>query len=67
MPQKKIEALATEQICEAFEQTNSMKGDHVPTLRGWLMDALEDRNPEAFDAWMDSEPSFADTPSHFFK
>lgn len=67
MAQKKIEALTTEQICEAFEKTNSMEGEHIPTLRGWLMDALEARNPEAFDTWMDSEPSFADTPSRFFK
>lgn len=27
----------------------------IATVRGWLMDALEDKNPEAFDKYLDDE------------
>ena len=37
----KIASLTTAQICKAYEDTNTMEGDHVPDLRDWYMCALE--------------------------
>lgn len=41
----------------------------LPTVRGWLMDELHDRNPQAFTAWMENEnyddPEL-DSPSFYF-
>lgn len=28
---------------------------NLATVRGWIMDELKDRNPEAYDAWLDDE------------
>lgn len=36
-------------------------------VRGWIMDELEDRNQEAFDAWMDDEDFEASPRKHFLR
>ena len=43
-----------------FEEGNQ---EEIPMVRGWLMDELESRNQEAFDAWIDS---CEDSPERFF-
>jgi hypothetical protein len=43
------------QLMEAFEATDSRNDAEVPTVRGWMMDEMERRNPEAFDAWLNGE------------
>jgi hypothetical protein len=43
------------QLIEAFEATDSRNDAEVPTIRGWMMDEMERRNPKAFDAWMSGE------------
>ena len=30
------------------------KRTNLATVRGWIMDELEERNPEAYDAWIES-------------
>ena len=30
------------------------KHTNLATVRGWIMDELEERNPEAYDAWIES-------------
>lgn len=60
---KMIAGLSTKTIVEQFELTETMNEPHIPTVRGWYMDELEKRNPEAFDKWMDSEE---DSPRKFF-
>lgn len=63
----KIAILTTAQICKAYEDTNTMEGDHVPDLRDWYMYALEERNEAAFIAWMETEDvELMDKPSVFF-
>lgn len=49
-----IENMSTSQLIEVFVMTGSIENENVYTVRGWLMDELEKRNPEAFDAWLDS-------------
>lgn len=50
-----IERMTTEQLIETFILTGAINDQNVYTVRGWLMAELERRNPEAFDAWLDSE------------
>ncbi len=42
-------------LVDLFEETTNKKDPHNPTVRGWLMDAIEEKNPEGFDAWLDSD------------
>jgi len=41
------------ELCELFVETNHIDDDaSIPIVRGWLMEEMEKRNPERFDAWM---------------
>jgi len=42
-------------LIESFEATDSMHNPEIPTVRGWMMDEMERRNPEAFETWMMDE------------
>lgn len=44
-----------EKLLDLWELTDTMKGQQVPTVRGWLMDEIERRNLDGFDAWMDQD------------
>ncbi|MDF1652969.1 hypothetical protein [Pseudomonas aeruginosa] len=62
-----VDALPLANLVEAFELTNAKEGAEVPVVRGVLMDALEARDPAAFEAWMDcADPALMDLPSRFF-
>lgn len=48
-------------LLDQWELTTNINDPEIPTVRGWLMDELESRNPEAFNAWLDQdEPEDAD-------
>lgn len=32
-----------------------MNDENIPTVRGWIMDEIEKRNPAAFDAWLEGD------------
>ncbi len=53
------------ELVEMFEETNGIKKDRIYTsmVRGWIMDELEARNADAFDAFIDS---VEDSPRRFF-
>jgi hypothetical protein len=54
----------TEELVTDFEVTNSTKMTvELSMVRGWLMDELEARNPDAFWAWIDSKD---DSPRNYF-
>lgn len=42
-------------LVDLFERTETMTDENVPTVRGWLMGAIERRNPAGFDAWLENE------------
>lgn len=44
-----------EELLTQWELTSIINDENIPTVRGWLMDELEKRNPEAFDKWLDSD------------
>ena len=47
--------MTMEQLVEQFEATERINDRNISIVRGWLMDEIENRNPEGFDAWLDSE------------
>jgi len=62
-----IKAANMKQLLEMWELTECMKYSlELATVRGWLMDELEARDPEGFDRWMCSEDLNAD-PKDFIK
>lgn len=50
-----IAGLTTSQLLDQWESTSDIADPNIPTVRGWLMDELEKKFPEQFDAWMDSD------------
>lgn len=54
--QKQINQVSVAKLIDLWEET-----EHRPTtaelarVRGWLMEALEHKNPEAFNRWMSTE------------
>ena len=52
---KTFKGMTTEKLLELWENTSSIDDANIPTVRGWLMDAIEERNPEAFDKWLDED------------
>lgn len=62
---QQIAGLTTEQVIEQFELTEKIAFTvEVATVRGWLMDALATRNPEAFENWI--EYGYEDSPREYF-
>ena len=43
------------ELLTQWELTSVINDENIPTVRGWLMDELVKRNPEAFDKWLDSD------------
>lgn len=48
-----ISKLTLEELIAEFEMTETITDEDIYTVRGWMMDELECRNPEAFEAWLD--------------
>lgn len=42
-------------LLDQWELTTENNDPAIYEVRGWLMDELESRNPEAFNAWLESE------------
>lgn len=42
-------------LLEEWELTSNIRTPEIAMVRGWLMDELESRNPEAFNAWLDQD------------
>ena len=62
-----IKNASTKKLLELWDLTENMKhSQELAIVRGWLMDELEARDPEGFDAWMDSEDNAA-SPAQFIK
>lgn len=60
---KIIKNITTKQLCEMFEETESMEvTQEVADARGWIAAELERRNPEAYEEWIWTE----DKPSLYF-
>lgn len=42
-------------LLDEWELTSNINDPKIAIVRGWLMDELESRNPEAFNAWLDQD------------
>ena len=50
-----ISNLTLAELLDEWELTTNNNDPEIYTVRGWLMDELEKRNPEAFNEWLDQE------------
>lgn len=50
-----ISNLTLDQLLDEWELTTNIRTSECAMVRGWLMDELESRNPEAFDKWLDQD------------
>lgn len=49
-----LSRLSIEQLIKEFDMTEDIPISlELSMVRGWIMDKLEKRNPEAFDKWLD--------------
>lgn len=55
MTPEKIKTMSIEKLVELFEMTETVNDENIYTVRGWLMDAIAEKNPEGFDAWLELE------------
>lgn len=46
---------STERLLDLWEMTTTNEDHNIPAVRGWLMDEIERRFPEAFEKWLDSD------------
>lgn len=54
------------QLLQDWDLTEHMPfRQEVATIRGWLLEEFERRDPEAFDAWLESDDPEA-SPRYFF-
>lgn len=50
-----LKELTLDQLLSVWEETERLNTPEMPTLRGWLMDEIERRNPSGFNAWLDQD------------
>ena len=61
----KLQMRPLKDLIRDFILTGSIHDPHIPTVRGWIMDELERRNPEAYDAWLEGPARDEDLPKYF--
>lgn len=56
-PPEVLKSSSTEKLLDLWEATDALdiNKPEVPVVRGWLMDEIERRNPEGFDAWIEQD------------
>lgn len=50
-----LEDRTLQQLVDMFEETTIINEEEICSVRGWLMDEIEKRNPKGFDKWLDLE------------
>ena len=50
-----ISNLTLGELLDEWELTTTNNSPEIYTVRVWLMDELEKRNPEAFEKWLDED------------
>lgn len=61
-----LENATTNELLIQWELTSQIDNENIPTVRGWLMDELEKRNPKGFNKWLD-ESAEDDELKNYFK
>jgi hypothetical protein len=52
---ERVEAMNDNLLLTIWESTEGQRNKESVLMRGWLMDEIERRYPEAFNAWLDSD------------
>lgn len=50
-----IKGFSTKKLLELWETTTDSNDKNIPTVRGWIMDEIETRFPEAYERWLDGD------------
>lgn len=50
-----LKSMSTECLLQQWELTTENNEPEIFTVRGWIMDEIEERHPEAFNAWLESK------------
>ena len=59
-----LKGMSEKKLVELWNEVDKKEVNlEVAKVRGWLMEALEAKNPEAFDAWMEDYESIPE--KHF--
>jgi len=58
---------STANLIDDFILTSAVDDANIPTVRGWIMDELESRNPEAFAAWIDQNVPTDESLKKYFR
>lgn len=53
--QDMLRSRPTRALITDFIFTSYSHDPHIPTVRGWIMDELERRDPEAYETWIDRD------------
>ena len=61
----KLQMRPLKDLIRDFILTGAIHDPHIPTVRGWIMDELNRRNPEAYDAWLEGPALDEDLPKYF--
>ena len=52
---KRIKELTTPKLLIIWKTTTENNDPHISIVRGWMMDEIRQRYPEAYDKWLDDE------------
>lgn len=53
--ERRVKAMSDNLLLAAWESTEDQRTKESVIIRGWLMDEIERRYPEAFNAWLDND------------
>lgn len=52
-------------LIDEWELTTNNNDPAIYEVRGWIMDEIQRREPEGFDAWLDSEDPRVEDLKHY--
>ena len=62
-----IASLPTDRLLEIWEMTEDINNEYIPTVRGWLMDEFESRDPEGYNRWLECDLCIDQDLKYFIK
>jgi predicted Ser/Thr protein kinase len=52
---QRVKEMTDAELLKQWELTETIFNEYIPVVRGWLMDEIESRHPEAFNRWLDGD------------
>ena len=60
-----LQSMTLMDLIDEWELTTTISDPAIYEVRGWLMDEIAERNPQGFDAWLDSEDPRDEDLKHY--